>query len=473
MSFVLPRIKACLSAILWAIASDRLKHWKTQIDAIKLRYRTAMKREADLFNPVRFSEKMQWRKLFEDSPLFTQLSDKIAARDYIAAHGFSSILIPQLWAGKNPRAIPFDVLPRPYVIKSSHGCGQTIIVTQDEAIDRYQIIAQAKSWLAHCHGTDQLEPGYLDIPPQIIVETLLVCSDGRPPAELKVFVFDGTARFAQYIGMRRNRAQPFAFVDRNWQRSAWQGLYPPLTLPGKPVQFDLALTVAEKLCAEMDHCRVDFYLVDEKLFIGEITLYTYSGLVLLRPEGTDAEMGSYWNIKWPKARALIAIMTRRWGRQHGPDRTVPEQAVLPAIMPTRTAPDLHLVADDGIVAPHVSSQDELRFLVPDGVLEVRLVSPNFRAAGGDVRRLGVIVRSIAVSDGAGWHEIPLDAPGLFAGFHDVERSEGGCWRWTDGEAHLSPQLWDGLSGPVLLRLTGVFTGLVPSAPQPDNDPSAT
>ncbi len=111
MSFVLPRIKACLSAILWAIASDRLKHWKTQIDAIKLRYRTAMKREADLFNPVRFSEKMQWRKLFEDSPLFTQLSDKIAARDYIAAHGFSSILIPQLWAGKNPRAIPFDVLP--------------------------------------------------------------------------------------------------------------------------------------------------------------------------------------------------------------------------------------------------------------------------------------------------------------------------------------------------------------------------
>ena len=37
-----------------------------------------------LLRPRRFTEKIQWRKLFDFNPLFPTLCDKIAVRDYIA-----------------------------------------------------------------------------------------------------------------------------------------------------------------------------------------------------------------------------------------------------------------------------------------------------------------------------------------------------------------------------------------------------
>ena len=49
----------------------------------------------------------------------------------------------------------------------------------------------------------------------------------------------------------------------------------------------------------------------------------------------------------------------------------------------------------------------------------------------------MIVSALAVSDGAGWQEIALGDPSLYAGFRDVEREGGRPRRWTSGEAHLS------------------------------------
>lgn len=315
MHAISQKIKVHLSTLLWAMAPEHLKDWRKQIDAVRLRYRTRLKRELNLFKPVRFSEKMQWRKLFIDSALFTQLSDKISVRYYIESRGLSSMLIPQLWIGEDPKDIPFDELPRPYIIKSSHGFGHTVIVARDQIIDRHQIMGKVRQWLAHCHGTVAREPGYLDVPRRIVIEPLLVCTTGQPPAELKVFVFDGTASFAQYVELGLDRNQLFGFVDRNWKRYPWRGRYNLPSLPEKPSHFDLALVAAEKLGAGLDHCRVDFYLVDEKLYVGEITLYSYSGMVTLQPDDTDLVMGSFWNIKWPKTRALLAIATRRWGQR--------------------------------------------------------------------------------------------------------------------------------------------------------------
>ena len=129
---------------------------------------------------------------------------------------------------------------------------------------------------------------------------------------------------------------------------------------------------------------------------------------------------------------------------------------------------VHLVADGAVLAPCLASANELRFLVPAGVADLRLVSPSFSAGGGDVRRLGVIIGALALSDGSGWQEVPLDAPALYAGFHALEGNADGAWRWTDGAGHLAPALLPAPAGPVLLRLRGVFAGLGPSAAAGDD-----
>lgn len=126
---------------------------------------------------------------------------------------------------------------------------------------------------------------------------------------------------------------------------------------------------------------------------------------------------------------------------------------------------VHLVADDTTILPYRAGENEMCFVIPTGTADLRLVSPRFNV-DGDLRRLGVILSGLAVSDGSGWREIPLDHPFLYAGFHDLEREGERSWRWTDGDGHLAGTLWAGLAGPVLLRANGQFAGLLRPAADP-------
>ena len=49
--------------------------------------------------PVRFTEKIQWRKPFDLNPLYGVFSDKLAVRDYIATHLGVEVLPQLLWVG--------------------------------------------------------------------------------------------------------------------------------------------------------------------------------------------------------------------------------------------------------------------------------------------------------------------------------------------------------------------------------------
>ena len=70
--------------------------------------------------PVLFSEKIQWRKLFDRNPLFPMFCDKLAARDYVRDKA-PSLRLPEIfWTGSDPAAIPKKQLPDRYVVKPNH-----------------------------------------------------------------------------------------------------------------------------------------------------------------------------------------------------------------------------------------------------------------------------------------------------------------------------------------------------------------
>ena len=135
---------------------------------------------------------------------------------------------------------------------------------------------------------------------------------------------------------------------------------------------------------------------------------------------------------------------------------------------TPATPTVHLVAD-GLVLTPARCGNTLTFVVPERTLQLRLASPSRRANGADVRTLGVLIGSIVIETSAGRHDITLDDPRLFAGFHDVERTSAGSWRWTDGAALFSPDgqflltwervpklhIWDPKSGRLLHTLDHV------------------
>ncbi len=133
-----------------------------------------------------------------------------------------------------------------------------------------------------------------------------------------------------------------------------------------------------------------------------------------------------------------------------------------------------LVADGRVVRGLVEAR-AARFIVPAGTRDLRLASPTRTPSetdsppgadllpgatlppGADLRRLGVAINGIAIEADGFTTPVALDDPGLFAGFHAIERNGDGTWRWSDGEAHLADALWARCAGGAfMLHLGGLF-----------------
>ena len=178
---------------------QRARSWRRIIDVWRTYYR--LRRQPlhllplFLFRPRRFTEKMQWRKIFDLDPIYAVFCDKVATREYVTQRLGSDAVVPILWLGSDPAALPFETLRPPYIIKCSHGSGWNIVVRGNETVDYAAIRAQLGRWLARDFGIEMIEPGYSAVPRQLLVEPLLTHQGGFP-IECKFFMFNGVARLA-------------------------------------------------------------------------------------------------------------------------------------------------------------------------------------------------------------------------------------------------------------------------------------
>jgi len=117
-----------------------------------------------LFRPRRFSEKIQWRKLFDLDPIYAVFSDKVATREYVAQRVGSDAVVPMLWLGNDPAALPLDTLRAPYIIKCSHGSGWNVVVRDNDPMNYDTTRVQLGRWLASDFGYQKIEPGYSAVP---------------------------------------------------------------------------------------------------------------------------------------------------------------------------------------------------------------------------------------------------------------------------------------------------------------------
>ena len=267
-----------------------------------------------LIFPVRFTEKIQWRKLFDLNPAYNILCDKIAVRNFVKERVGPELLVPLLWFGDDPNAIPFDTIKAPYIIKSSHASGHTIIVEDEALLDKQAIRKTARSWLDRNHGKALDEPGYAHVPHALLVERLLLKKDGSPPLEHKIFVFDGAARVIQSITVSaESRARFVSHHTPDWIELPWRifTIRPSSHPLNPPRQLDKIIKVAESLGAGFDHVRVDLYECDDRIYAGEITLYSHSGLLPITPGSADFVLGAYWKVRFKWLRALWAILARQ------------------------------------------------------------------------------------------------------------------------------------------------------------------
>ena len=264
----------------------------------------------DLDNPKSFSEKVVCKKFFDRNPLLPVTSDKYKARDYIRqkiGYEAENHLVPLLWIGKKAKDIPFYRLPGEYIIKSNNACGRIVIAkdnkyiighkyTETHELSKNEIIDICNGWLSKSYGIKRYEWAYQEIESMIIIEKLLKNSDGEIPTDYRFSMFGGKCKF---ISTSRNRLSEvvFTYYDENWNLFNIKGYKKGPIKEEKPEAFDKMIEFAEVLSSDFDFVRIDFYLVDDYIYFGEITHYPSSGDINYLSKEMDFKLGEYWKSK--------------------------------------------------------------------------------------------------------------------------------------------------------------------------------
>ena len=121
---------------------------------------------------------------------------------------------------------------------------------------------------------------------------------------------------------------------------------------------------------------------------------------------------------------------------------------------------LHLLVDGAPLRPETEDTGVVRFAVPAGAHQVRIVSRSVVPAdidptNGDRRRLGVCLRGLSLRDGSFSLEVRPGCAVLQTGFHNPEENR----RWTTGDAVLPEELYAALPEGFTLQLSLVQTSI--------------
>ena len=259
-------------------------------------FRAHMGYMPDLENPKTFSEKLQWLKLYDRKPEYTVMVDKYLVRDYIAKKLGEQYLIPLLGVWDDPEEIDFDSLPEQFVLKCNHNSGLGMCICKDKSkLDVEKVKRKLRKGLQQDYYMTCREWPYKDVPRKIICEQFMT-DGGAELADFKVHNFNGEPRF---ILVCRDRFQSSGLTE-DFYSPQWERL--PLKRPGipnaqqplpRPEELDEILELSRILAKELPFARTDFYIIDHKVYFGEITFFPASGMAAFEPESWDETFGSW------------------------------------------------------------------------------------------------------------------------------------------------------------------------------------
>lgn len=258
---------------------------------IQLKYFYHFHRFANLKNPKTFNEKLQWLKLHDRNPLYTTLVDKYAVKKWVADRIGEQYIIPTLGVWDKAEDIDFDKLPNQFVLKCTHDSGSIIICRDKSKLDKNDIIVKLSLSLKNNGYWYGREWPYKNVKPRIIAEKYMEDAITHELRDYKFFCFNGMPKF-MYISNDRGMMPHTDFFDMNKVSLPFRLKDSPSPRkPSIPKQFEKMKNLAILLSRDIPCVRVDFYIVEEKIYFGELTFFHCSGFVKFEPHEWDKKIG--------------------------------------------------------------------------------------------------------------------------------------------------------------------------------------
>ena len=288
------KIRRYFSDPYWALGCDMIKshpQWMSDEFYIRTLWRMVMGYKLDLKNPKTFNEKLQWLKLYDHNPLYTTLVDKLRVKDWVAEKIGAQYVIPTLAVWEKAEDIDISNLPNQFVLKCNHDSGSVVICKDKANFDLVAAKEKLGNALQHNFYWDAREWAYKHVKPCIFAEVYMEDNDSGEIPDDKIFTFSGEPQIIQ-VDFDRFKAHKRNLYDIAWNYIEAKIQFPndPSTTIDKPKALQELLDLSKKISKGRAQVRTDFYLINEKIYFGEMTFYHGAGYEQFVP----SELGEYF-----------------------------------------------------------------------------------------------------------------------------------------------------------------------------------
>ena len=255
---------------------------------VKMRYYFRFKKKLNLSNPRTLNEKILYMSLRTDTTSWTRLADKYAVREYVCEKGLEEILIPNLGYWNNIDEFSLEHLPNQFVLKTTHGSGDIMLVKNKNDISNNDIKIFFKPYLSKRYGALEGGKHYLRIKPALIAESLMINDKdslkySTSIIDYKIWCFNGKPYFIWVCCNRDKYGTDVMTYDTDWnvhpEYSIFNSDYRQGQLIPQPNNLSKMLDVASKLSEGFPVVRVDLYNLEGKILFGEMTFTSLGGLM--------------------------------------------------------------------------------------------------------------------------------------------------------------------------------------------------
>ena len=252
---------------------------------------------------------------FEEDYLKWYFSDKNNAKVFAQKNGFDVPETYQLYDHIKDIKVPViksKYNTNNYVIKPRDLCNSHGVYLMKDGInlmtDKKISIKEIKKELVKCRAQVS-QKFYLNnnmykdkriYSSGYIVEELLLNKDGSVPCDYKFYVFNGKVKFIVKT-FNRNVENGDQTFNSTWYTRSWIPIPFKMikngykfTYHNKPNSLDKAIKLVEDVSRKMGrHCRIDVYIIEDKVYLGEFTFY---GGAFLHTKICNLMLGLCWKI---------------------------------------------------------------------------------------------------------------------------------------------------------------------------------
>ena len=257
-------------------------------------------------NIITIQDKLNWLIIHESPENKANIVDKILLHQYSKKILGKDICVPIIKIYNNVNEIKLDELPNKFVLKCNHGSKFNILCNNKSNLNITYAKKKLKKWMNINYGLENFEYQYINVKKKIFAEKYLC--DGI--VNYKINCYNGVPKFIRVTKDLPDKSVKINnYYDLNWNLNDLETnkknyVRMPEIKFEKPKKLDLMLEYAKKFSSNFAFIRVDFYEVNDQVYLSELTFSPFNVLMNYKDINQSIYLGNQLNISIKKNKKI-------------------------------------------------------------------------------------------------------------------------------------------------------------------------